>query len=966
MSLEHLFATSVLSLAVPDTSVEFPPTDPSDEWLETLTSNAQERKQAFFDEQLQSLLTLRVEHPTPNEPADPSHPPAALITFLAHVQVSLEASYISSVPTSVDTPQAARLSLPPRTASLGGLKPSARGGPHHPSILPPNTPNPTPATADHDRKYVASQGTLLFTSIWGQSTADDSQEGFALIWSERESVWVAVYRLALTISFLRLTFTDPLLCLTISATLREKPVTTSSTQHPFIRFLKSFDGVVIPESPTVVDKAPAHDDSDNLDGFEEVNLLEGLLAGPTFSRMAPDMNLPSVRLGTVSRQKLFSLPPVNLPSPGLPTPSPRGNNKAQSTLRKSFRKTLSTVSGFRVRMRTVFVPSIVLDATQTEHDKMASGSEERTVVLCVEIENSGESGEGVGFEVESVDVSISGDEAKATLITWGRETFTSQDDEVFPLKIAQWAQYNLLYAVTFLRSPEELDAFSFARKTTNTAHTDLQRAVSINIHGKPYYKPPTFDTTTLIYPTRTFSSKWNCVLDLASHQSQSQRPTNPPDPGDPSTAYPSVLPEPPSPFPVFGLQTSKQSPTTALQISSSSTPTTDTARSGGGQLLMAGRVVKSSTPRMSSFPIPVINSNPSRMSLPPNLNTTYARSPTTYSAPPDPHHHPHNERPYSMYSIPPLRTHTPPILDTPPPITPAYPAFPPRSMPGGGVPQTPMIQSHAPIVSQMSGGVVGPSLEARRGRGGGLSPGGAGEPLTPVPGSQFQQMQMQQHGAAGANVGGAVADASGGDTVVISVGLLNVVKSGGIGREKKVSPASEDHQDGDDEEESDSASTSASSSPSNSSSTPDSETPSTGLLERIYPLDSFTLDIFVFNKSDRTRRFEISCVEKKRRRRGGVGGDRDGAVGPGADVGADGGGGAGTAKKMGYPGIMPMEGRVRIGPLLPSACQSVRMEFLAVSPGVHSIEALTLTDIESGYSINLRSVMDIVVHNPDD
>lgn len=41
-------------------------------------------------------------------------------------------------------------------------------------------------------------------------------------------------------------------------------------------------------------------------------------------------------------------------------------------------------------------------------------------------------------------------------------------------------------------------------------------------------------------------------------------------------------------------------------------------------------------------------------------------------------------------------------------------------------------------------------------------------------------------------------------------------------------------------------------------------------------------------------------------------------------------------------------------PLRPSACQSVRMEFLAVTPGVHPIDALTLTDVESGFSMNLR------------
>ncbi len=43
-------------------------------------------------------------------------------------------------------------------------------------------------------------------------------------------------------------------------------------------------------------------------------------------------------------------------------------------------------------------------------------------------------------------------------------------------------------------------------------------------------------------------------------------------------------------------------------------------------------------------------------------------------------------------------------------------------------------------------------------------------------------------------------------------------------------------------------------------------------------------------------------------------------------------------------------------PLLPFACQSVQMEFLAISPGVHKVEALTLVDIESGYSVNLRYV----------
>ena len=61
----------------------------------------------------------------------------------------------------------------------------------------------------------------------------------------------------------------------------------------------------------------------------------------------------------------------------------------------------------------------------------------------------------------------------------------------------------------------------------------------------------------------------------------------------------------------------------------------------------------------------------------------------------------------------------------------------------------------------------------------------------------------------------------------------------------------------------------------------------------IYPLDQFTLDIFVFNQSSWTRRFEVSHPDERRRRRKG----------------------RGDAKKVdgGSPGIMPLENRVRIG-----------------------------------------------------
>jgi len=107
--------------------------------------------------------------------------------------------------------------------------------------------------------------------------------------------------------------------------------------------------------------------------------------------------------------------------------------------------------------------------------------------------------------------------------------------------------------------------------------------------------------------------------------------------------------------------------------------------------------------------------------------------------------------------------------------------------------------------------------------------------------------------------------------------------------------------------------------------------------DMIYLNDKFTLDIFVFNQSSWIRRFEISYLDERSLRRK-----------SGASV-------AGL-------GIMPLENRIRVGPLRPATCQSVRMDFLALAPGVHPVDTLTLTDIQTGYAVNLRSVMDIVVH----
>ena len=82
-------------------------------------------------------------------------------------------------------------------------------------------------------------------------------------------------------------------------------------------------------------------------------------------------------------------------------------------------------------MRAVFVPYALLleregtraelEDAEKERERREAGSAERTV----EIENSGESGIGVGVVVEKVDVKIGGEGAKVTLIRWEDCGFSS-------------------------------------------------------------------------------------------------------------------------------------------------------------------------------------------------------------------------------------------------------------------------------------------------------------------------------------------------------------------------------------------------------------------------------------------------------------------------------------------------------------------------------------------------------------
>src|SRR5258708_14188759 len=177
------------------------------------------------------------------------------------------------------------------------------------------------------------------------------------------------------------------------------------------------------------------------------------------------------------------------------------------------------------------------------------------------------------------------------------------------------------------------------------------------------------------------------------------------------------------------------------------------------------------------------------------------------------------------------------LADTP--TTPAFPPFPPKS----ALPPTPT--SLRPISSNR--GVTGQSVEIKRARGSLIE----SMPATPLPfvsggfGEQNMFAKLQESSTSGENI-------------VVSVGLLPFHRPNDTDNEVALGQGS------------------------------------------IYPLQVFTLDIFILNQSLWLRRFEITCPERRRRKRGG------------SEMGVFEGGSEAT-RRMGYPGILPLESRVRIG-----------------------------------------------------
>ena len=629
----------------------------------------------------------------------------------------------------------------------------------------------------------------------------------------------------------------------MSVTLRDKPLLRSPARSAIYRLLEGRADTNAGESgpttaPNGIQAAGWDDKSDSL---QEINLLGGLKDAPSFSEAESALDLPTTRIGSFIRRHAYSLPPIKRQK-ALLTSTPSSARALIPTLRKSYRKTLATVSGFRVRMRTLFVPYVFMSGAEERE----TGNEERSVVLCVEVENSGES--GTGFSVEHVEVTVGGEGATSRLIGWGAGFEENPEKSIFPLQLGSVEQCNLLYAVSFLHpDANDLVLSRTGAKTAATAPApapaDKQRSVAIVVKGRPCEISP--DKKVLSYPTEPFLSRWNCLLDLSSSRQQEMQDYT----LDVPLSAQDALPTPASPFPAASPK-SQGAFEKAHPISSIQGP----AIAGSKRHTVSGLVNSKHKGAVS----PGLGLRPSSMPYP--LQSAYDSPKFTPTLP--------SIAVNSPLAVPQPTTAYPPspggggsgYLHSP--LTPAFPAYPPEVQ---AVPFTPYTQ--APY-SSYGGGSPGGLVEPHRERQFGSV--GSTAPITPGPrafGTSFSERLTRLEPYA--------------DPVVVSVALLSPVRGSVYDEDGFAVAGGGKHA-------------------------------CVGEEDRIYPLDVFALEIFVFNQSPVTRRFEVGFPDRKRMRAErrslaaamltGVGGDAQHKI-----VGD-------AISRLGsQAGIMPLENRIRVG-----------------------------------------------------
>ncbi|ORX37904.1 TRAPP trafficking subunit Trs65-domain-containing protein [Kockovaella imperatae] len=133
---------------------------------------------------------------------------------------------------------------------------------------------------------------------------------------------------------------------------------------------------------------------------------------------------------------------------------------------------------------------------------------------------------------------------------------------------------------------------------------------------------------------------------------------------------------------------------------------------------------------------------------------------------------------------------------------------------------------------------------------------------------------------------------------------------------------------------------------------------------KVVPLEPFSLEIFVHNRTDDVRRFRLSMpgrdlgnrvreVWEKRRVRG----HEEPSWGVDDPILRQ----ILLQHLSSSPALIPLENDVRCGPLFPGASMSARVRFMALREGVHKLEKMRVTGINEDLDFVMSPVIDVVV-----
>ncbi|CED82930.1 TRAPP II complex, Trs65 [Phaffia rhodozyma] len=931
MSFSRFFHAATLGIHVPEQPLSVPrltadsTAEDRSAWVHQALGIHQKRL-AFYDEQLSVYLSITLNDIPVAE--DEHRPSQELLLFLSHLQITLESSYVSHLPASPSpSPQhtatfASNSSYFPAAPTSSSSSPGPILASSTPISLgvPPNasnrrsfpgtpteagfgnvlsTPFPTPGVGSlEEKRYARSEGVQAWSTIWGHESANHERKWVGLSKNEKGS-WVAVWELQAPVAFMKTRIQDPLFCLTASITLRDKPAGDIIQGYPSASSENTMEGV-------------SHLGQDIHDNLEDIDLLGGLGEGYSFpsTRLSSKQIRPSHAVAnSVSfpeglHQGPKVIPPVSLID--LPT------------LRKSFRAIFALASGLSLRMRTVYLPNLLTNAGQLEGQDLPDRTsedeegdeEERKIVMSVEVESTGgvtdEGDNSCGFEIETVEVLVGGGSSGVHLL----EPFSSETPEcrdsvekeaaksVFPLELRPLDQFSLLYVV----STTHLEGLSTGSST----------AISSGQSGPTLFPPGPTDPTH----HRRQTSIVPAILSVVSPE----RPVSIAVTGRPfifrSSAPSMDLPS-----------TESEKHYLSSSFVSRWNCSLDLTHLDTGLVnkrISVPALAGLAQPRGIGLGRPSVGLGGGGHQVAGNRRYSIANLASLAQSGRNHSSSSHNPNQLQQHhpALPSINS-LPTILPTPPQ------AFPPIQQIDTS------LASGSASINGMKEPLATPAFPSypahdRQQR----------QPSGILPPSQLAFVNSRTSAPAVSTAEGGGRGGHG--TQYEEEGLLvsvNVHTPYGASSDRNHGENGEEARD---EERRD--------------------------RRTVRPLEPFTLEVFVFNKSDRIRRFVVGVPEKRRGRLAGpaeVQG-HSGETGGDGDV-EDGRMGISQLRSRlaehlsSTTPLIPLENNIRVGPLLPRSSQSVRMKFLALTEGVHSVDTLAIIGIGDSFAVNLKSVCNIIV-----